>query len=125
GFETSGPGSSWTDHHQEWRSMSHPDAHARAQHVAYPSREMHGRREAAEAGPHVIVLFGATGDLARRKLLSGIGFLAVSGFTAGIRVVGTSLEELTDRSEEHTSELQSRFDLVCRLLLDTKKLKTK
>src|SRR5699024_12051290 len=25
------------------------------------------------------------------------------------------------RSEEHTSELQSRFDLVCRLLLDTKK----
>ncbi|HLR28894.1 MAG TPA: glucose-6-phosphate dehydrogenase [Ruania sp.] len=57
---------------------------------------MHGRREAAEAEPHVIVLFGATGDLARRKLLSGIGFLAVSGFTSGIRVVGTSLEELTD-----------------------------
>src|SRR5699024_11590190 len=25
------------------------------------------------------------------------------------------------RSEEHTSALQSRFDLVCRLLLDTKK----
>src|SRR5699024_12849642 len=25
------------------------------------------------------------------------------------------------RSEEHTSELQSRFDLVCRLLLDKKK----
>src|SRR5699024_6926064 len=96
GFETSGAGSSWTDHHREWRSMSHPDAHARAQHVAYPSSEMHGRREAAEAGPHVIVLFGATGDLARRKLLSGIGFLAVSGFTAGLRVVGTSLEELTD-----------------------------
>src|SRR5207249_12099070 len=26
------------------------------------------------------------------------------------------------RSEEHTSELQSRFDLVCRLLLETKNL---
>src|SRR5699024_11300190 len=26
-----------------------------------------------------------------------------------------------DRSEEHTSELQSRFDLVCRLLLEQKK----
>src|SRR5699024_12053218 len=25
-----------------------------------------------------------------------------------------------DRSEEHTSELQSRFDLVCRLLLEKK-----
>src|SRR5699024_11310629 len=29
------------------------------------------------------------------------------------------------RSEEHTSELQSRFDLVCRLLLEKKKYKTK
>src|SRR5699024_11247398 len=27
------------------------------------------------------------------------------------------------RSEEHTSELQSRFDLVCRLLLENKKVK--
>src|SRR5207249_5868125 len=26
-----------------------------------------------------------------------------------------------ERSEEHTSELQSRFDLVCRLLLEKKK----
>src|SRR5437868_10770224 len=28
------------------------------------------------------------------------------------------------RSEEHTSELQSRFDLVCRLLLEKKKQKS-
>src|SRR5437868_10413028 len=28
------------------------------------------------------------------------------------------------RSEEHTSELQSRFDLVCRLLLEKKKSTT-
>src|SRR5699024_12540206 len=28
------------------------------------------------------------------------------------------------RSEEHTSELQSRFDLVCRLLLETKNRST-
>src|SRR5699024_11353501 len=28
---------------------------------------------------------------------------------------------LLGRSEEHTSELQSRFDLVCRLLLEKKK----
>src|SRR5699024_12085649 len=27
-----------------------------------------------------------------------------------------------DRSEEHTSELQSRFDLVCRLLLEKKRI---
>src|SRR5690349_23191845 len=31
----------------------------------------------------------------------------------------------TARSEEHTSELQSRRDLVCRLLLEKKKKKTK
>src|SRR5699024_4040647 len=31
--------------------------------------------------------------------------------------------EQVDRSEEHTSELQSRFDLVCRLLLEKKKRK--
>src|SRR5207247_8073101 len=30
-----------------------------------------------------------------------------------------------DRSEEHTSELQSRVDLVCRLLLEKKKPKKK
>src|SRR5699024_12782058 len=30
---------------------------------------------------------------------------------------------IASRSEEHTSELQSRFDLVCRLLLEKKKKK--
>src|SRR5437868_10300006 len=33
--------------------------------------------------------------------------------------------ERNPRSEEHTSELQSRFDLVCRLLLEKKKKKKK
>src|SRR5438067_9201861 len=32
-----------------------------------------------------------------------------------------TLEIAQPRSEEHTSELQSRFDLVCRLLLEKKK----
>src|SRR5207302_10246013 len=31
-------------------------------------------------------------------------------------------ERLDDRSEEHTSELQSRENLVCRLLLEKKKI---
>src|SRR5699024_11749577 len=30
-------------------------------------------------------------------------------------------DAIYNRSEEHTSELQSRFDLVCRLLLEKKK----
>src|SRR5699024_11866321 len=41
------------------------------------------------------------------------------------RIITKPLEELygfdEERSEEHTSELQSRFDLVCRLLLEKKK----
>src|SRR5690349_23918145 len=32
-------------------------------------------------------------------------------------------EDFRERSEEHTSELQSRRDLVCRLLLEKKKKK--
>jgi glucose-6-phosphate 1-dehydrogenase len=54
------------------------------------------RRKEPEAAAHVVVLFGATGDLSRRKLLCGLGFLAVSKLTGGIRVVGTSLDDLTD-----------------------------
>src|SRR5438874_9514691 len=38
----------------------------------------------------------------------------------GVLTVG-STTRLTGRSEEHTSELQSRRDLVCRLLLEKKK----
>src|SRR5699024_12207193 len=38
----------------------------------------------------------------------------------GIDVNDRTLRKIT-RSEEHTSELQSRFDLVCRLLLAKKK----
>src|SRR2546421_6090959 len=35
---------------------------------------------------------------------------------------GFRMTTLADRSEEHTSELQSRSDLVCRLLLEKKKI---
>src|SRR5437868_8815296 len=35
-----------------------------------------------------------------------------------------TLERHDRRSEEHTSELQSRFDLVCRLLLEKKNITT-
>src|SRR5690349_23979753 len=38
---------------------------------------------------------------------------------------GTRLVPDPIRSEEHTSELQSRRDLVCRLLLEKKKKKTR
>ncbi len=44
--------------------------------------------------PQVVVLVGATGDLARRKLLPGLFHLASSGFIPDCRIVGVSLEDL-------------------------------
>src|SRR5438874_12232489 len=38
---------------------------------------------------------------------------------------GATAKRRSQRSEEHTSELQSRRDLVCRLLLEKKKKKEK
>jgi glucose-6-phosphate 1-dehydrogenase len=46
--------------------------------------------------PHVIILFGATGDLARRKLLPGLLHLSQAGLMPDFRVIGTSLEEMDD-----------------------------
>ena len=46
--------------------------------------------------PHVMVLFGATGDLARRKLLPGLFHLSQAGLLPEFRIVGTSLDDLDD-----------------------------
>ncbi|MCW3044714.1 MAG: glucose-6-phosphate dehydrogenase, partial [Actinobacteria bacterium] len=42
--------------------------------------------------PHVLVLFGATGDLARRKLLPGLLHLIQAGLLPECQIVGTSLD---------------------------------
>ncbi|HEX7321329.1 MAG TPA: glucose-6-phosphate dehydrogenase [Mycobacterium sp.] len=58
---------------------------------------MAGRNQAkSNAAPHVVVLFGATGDLARRKLLPGLFHLSMSNFAPELRIVGTSLDDLDD-----------------------------
>ena len=46
--------------------------------------------------PHVIVLFGGAGDLARRKLLPGLMHLWQAGLLPECRIVGTSLEAFDD-----------------------------
>ena len=45
--------------------------------------------------PTTVVLFGATGDLAQRKLLPGLLHLFESGLLTDLQVVGTSLDEHT------------------------------
>src|SRR5258708_3877437 len=50
------------------------------------------------AEPHVVVMFGATGDLARRKLLPGLLHLSCSKLAPEMRVIGTSLDELDTKT---------------------------
>jgi len=44
--------------------------------------------------PQVVVLVGATGDLARRKLIPGLLHLSVAGFIPGLRLIGVSLDNI-------------------------------
>src|SRR5699024_10193907 len=56
-------------------------------------------------------------------LKSGKTGYRIAGIEAGSSFFGSVSKSRDDnRSEEHTSELQSRFDLVCRLLLEKKKI---
>jgi glucose-6-phosphate 1-dehydrogenase len=49
---------------------------------------------AGPQAPQIVVLVGATGDLARRKLLPGLFHLARSEFLPGCRIIGVSLDNL-------------------------------
>src|SRR5699024_12845337 len=52
------------------------------------------------------------------RSLQPLGLYAANSIFVGDYLTTKGQEE---KSEEHTSELQSRFDLVCRLLLEKKK----
>src|SRR5205809_3203788 len=62
---------------------------------------------------------GAPADLSASGPLLAKAETTASGRRGGIRPESHLAEY--SRSEEHTSELQSRLDLVCRLLLEKKK----
>jgi glucose-6-phosphate 1-dehydrogenase len=67
------------------------------ENIAYPAVGDRQRGQDDDAiPPHVVVLFGATGDLARRKLLPGLARLVESHLAPELRVVGTSLDDLDD-----------------------------
>src|SRR2546427_10203961 len=62
----------------------------------------------------------------RRQQALGVGrFPRQLETHAQRRVVADDDQQLAGRSEEHTSELQSQSNLVCRLLLEKKKKKKK
>src|ERR1700704_3442368 len=66
------------------------------QTISYPAPDAPPHRyDDDPVDPHVIVLFGATGDLAKRKLIPGLAYLDQSELAPDIQLIGTSLEELT------------------------------
>jgi glucose-6-phosphate 1-dehydrogenase len=67
------------------------------QTISYPAPGARPRRNHFDPlDPHVIVLFGATGDLAKRKLIPGLAYLDQSELAPDIQIIATSLEDLTD-----------------------------
>src|SRR2546425_6142643 len=50
-------------------------------------------------------------------------YIDCEAFTLWVRVIAEAEHQAPERSEEHTSELQSLAYLVCRLLLEKKKKK--
>jgi glucose-6-phosphate 1-dehydrogenase len=62
------------------------------------------QRAAQATAPHVVVLFGAAGDLAKRKLLPGMANLVLSSLAPDIEIVGTSLEDLNDDSYKEAAK---------------------
>src|SRR5689334_23895423 len=60
--------------------------------------------------------------------ITPVAFQSIPGIIAGTvqylapeQVLGKAASPQSDRSEEHTSELQTQFHLVCRLQLEKKK----
>ena len=77
--------------HHRHMTASNPES------IAYPHpgpRTPH--KAGSSAPPHVVVLFGATGDLGRRKLIPGLAHLTLSALAPDVRIVGSSLEDLDD-----------------------------
>src|SRR5687768_18051530 len=115
-------------------AMSTLDAPRGAPHrtkQAFVYRTLHDAISTCEIKPGERLVID---DLARRLQVSAIPVreaiqmlqaegLVVSVPHTGVSVAPVTLESIQDRSEEHTSELQSRLHLVCRLLLEKKKKK--
>src|SRR5207249_7395436 len=77
-----------------------------------------GPADVLAAGPYVWVASNGADRVTKLRASDG---MVVGSFRAGRHPSGLAFDG--SRSEEHTSELQSRFDLVCRLLLEKKKKK--
>src|SRR5690625_5720126 len=100
--------------------MARLEADAKAGFYPTPPVEMeHIIKRISSNVDDVTLLDPCAGEgLALKQLRDHLQEQDVNSVTYGIEV-----EETRARSEEHTSELQSRGHLVCRLLLEKKKKK--
>src|SRR5688572_30368780 len=78
---------------------------------------------AAVAPATVTVIVGHGGDKVRQRLAGrpGVAFAVQEPQLGTAHALQQAEPILAGRSEEHTSELQSQSNLVCRLLLEKKK----
>src|SRR5439155_4323929 len=119
------------------RGGRRPDARARLMHVVFPALLKFGDVGLLLLRLMVAVVFFASGlnhlkdPVARSRSIGAsprftvfLGTTELLGSTAVALGILTQLAAI-GRSEEHTSELQSRGHLVCRLLLEKKKKKEK
>src|SRR2546422_7693159 len=87
------------------------------------------QREQAEAFRRLhreggILVLPNAWDVITARVIESAGFAAIATSSAGVAWaldVAMAANPALSRSEEHTSELQSRLHLVCRLLLEKKK----
>src|SRR2546422_4462390 len=74
----------------------------------------------------VIIVLGLLAALVGPRILGRVSEAKSATARTQIELLGVALDNYrldNGRSEEHTSELQSRLHLVCRLLLEKKKKK--
>src|SRR5437588_9112153 len=92
--------------------------------VSFQERDeaLHEVKKMAKAtGWQLTLLRDPSGHIAEQYAIKAIPHLFIIGRDGKILAVHSGYGE---RSEEHTSELQSHSDLVCRLLLEKKKRET-
>src|SRR5207249_12089781 len=98
-----------------------PDTYPLSLHDALPILARVGRSEVHRRAA-ALAVEGARRQIEKLRVDFRRDVELVAGADAGhVEIEGAGLGEHgeigdADRSEEHTSELQSRFDLVCRLL---------
>src|SRR5207302_10959169 len=96
-----------------------PATHTLSLHDALPILGPREPVDAAERGGRAVLAGGVQRDQGPRRLRRR----AVAAADPARLVVRAGVLAPAARSEEHTSELQSRENLVCRLLLEKKKKK--